>query len=56
MTESGIFSINRPYLRLAGQGERISAFRSDEYYWQDIGSAQKRESARARVKEKGLPI
>ena len=56
MTESGIFSINRPYLRLAGQGERISAFRSDEYYWQDIGSAQKLESARARVKEKGLPI
>ena len=56
ITESGIFSINRPYLRLAGSGERIAAFRSDEYYWQDIGSAQKLESARARVKEKGLPI
>lgn len=56
MTESGAFSINRPYLRLAGQGERIAAFRSDKHYWQDIGSAQKLESARARVKEKGLPI
>ena len=25
------------YLRLAAQGERILAFRGDEYYWRDLG-------------------
>jgi NDP-sugar pyrophosphorylase family protein len=24
-------------LRLAGQGEKIVAFRADEYYWRDLG-------------------
>ncbi len=37
MTEQGVFSIIAPYLRLAGQGERIIAFRADEYYWRDLG-------------------
>jgi len=37
MTEEGIFSILRPYLRLAAAEERILAFRADQYYWRDVG-------------------
>jgi NDP-sugar pyrophosphorylase family protein len=37
MTEEGIFSIIPSYLRLAAQDERILAFRTDEYYWRDMG-------------------
>lgn len=37
MTEEGVFSIIAPYLRLAAQGERIVAFRADEYQWRDMG-------------------
>jgi len=37
MTEAGAFSIITTYLRLAAQGEKIAAFRADEYYWRDLG-------------------
>ena len=37
MTEEGVFSIIAPYLRLAARGEKILAFRSDEYQWRDLG-------------------
>jgi NDP-sugar pyrophosphorylase family protein len=37
ITEEGIFSIIDSYLRLAAQGEKILAFRADEYYWRDLG-------------------
>jgi NDP-sugar pyrophosphorylase family protein len=37
MVEKGIFSVIVSYLRLAGQGEKILAFRADEYYWRDLG-------------------
>ena len=37
LTEEGVFSIIDAYLRLAAQGERILAFRADEYYWRDLG-------------------
>ena len=37
MTEEGVFSIVTPYLRLAASGEKILAFRSDEYQWRDLG-------------------
>jgi len=40
MIEGGIFSIVTSYLRLAGQGERIVAFRADEYYWRDLGRVE----------------
>ena len=39
MTEEGIFSIITSYLRLAGHDEKILGFRSDEYYWRDLGRA-----------------
>ena len=37
LTEDGVFSIIDSYLRLAAQGEKILAFRADEYYWRDLG-------------------
>jgi NDP-sugar pyrophosphorylase family protein len=37
MTEQGAFSIIAAYLRLAAQGEKILAFRADEYRWRDLG-------------------
>jgi NDP-sugar pyrophosphorylase family protein len=40
MTETGAFSIIDTYLRLAAQGERISSFRADEYYWRDLGKPE----------------
>jgi NDP-sugar pyrophosphorylase family protein len=37
MEEEGAFSIIAAYLRLAAQGEKIIAFRADDYYWCDLG-------------------
>ena len=37
ISEDGEFSIITSYLRLAKQGEQIVGFRSDEYYWRDLG-------------------
>jgi mannose-1-phosphate guanylyltransferase len=37
LTEEGAFSIITPYLRLAAGGEKIFAFRADNYYWRDLG-------------------
>jgi NDP-sugar pyrophosphorylase family protein len=37
ITEDGIFSVITTYLRLAGQREKISAFRADQFYWRDLG-------------------
>lgn len=37
MIEEGAFSIITSYLRLAARGEKILAFRADEYYWRDLG-------------------
>jgi NDP-sugar pyrophosphorylase family protein len=40
MTEEGAFSIITTYLRLAGEGAKIMAFRSDHYYWRDLGNPE----------------
>lgn len=37
LTETGAFSIIDAYLRLSAQGERVLAFRADEYKWRDLG-------------------
>ena len=37
MNEEGVFSVIDCYLRLAGSGEKIMAFRADDYYWRDLG-------------------
>jgi len=54
MTESGVFSMIDVYLRLAGAGSRIKGFRTDEFYWQDIGSLEKLEALNAYVAENGI--
>jgi NDP-sugar pyrophosphorylase family protein len=45
MTESGVFSIFASYLRVAGQGEKILAYRADENYWRDLGRPENIEQA-----------
>jgi NDP-sugar pyrophosphorylase family protein len=40
LTEDGVFSIVNAYLRLARDGEKISAFRTDECYWRDLGKPE----------------
>ena len=37
VTEQGVFSIITSYLRLAALGEKLLAFRAEEYYWRDLG-------------------
>jgi mannose-1-phosphate guanylyltransferase len=37
MEEEGAFSIITTYLQLAAQGEKLIAYRADEYYWRDLG-------------------
>ncbi|MFB3819593.1 MAG: NDP-sugar synthase [Candidatus Methylomirabilales bacterium] len=51
MEEDGAFPITRPYLRLAGEGERILAYPADGAYWQDVGSPETLERARRRREE-----
>jgi mannose-1-phosphate guanylyltransferase len=53
MTEEGIFSIIDSYLRLAGSGEKIMAFRADDYYWRDLGKSADLQQA-ARDLEQGV--
>src|SRR5438270_7753386 len=50
LTEDGIFSIIPAYLRLAAQGEKIQAFRADEYYWRDLGKQENIQQAEQDMK------
>jgi len=45
LTEDGVFSIIDSYVRLAAEGEKIVAFRTDEYYWRDLGRQQNIDQA-----------
>lgn len=49
MTENGIFSIITTYLNLARRGEKILAFRADEYYWRDVGKLESLSQAEQEV-------
>ena len=53
MDEDGAFSIITSYLRLAGGGENILAFRVDEYYWRDLGKPENVLRAAQDMKQKG---
>ncbi len=55
MNEEGAFSIITTYLRLAGQGEKIFAFRADEYYWRDLGRPEGVALAAKDLKKKVIP-
>jgi NDP-sugar pyrophosphorylase family protein len=52
LTEEGVFSIITSYLRLAGQGESIVGFRTDEYYWRDLGRVENVAQAERDFKDK----
>jgi len=54
LTEQGVFSIIDAYLRLAAQGEKILAFRADEYYWRDLGRPSDLSQATEDVKKGAL--
>ncbi|MBZ5663701.1 MAG: nucleotidyltransferase family protein [Acidobacteriia bacterium] len=54
MSEGGAFSIITSYLRLAAQGEKILAFRADEYYWRDLGKPENIAQAAQDLKQKGI--
>jgi NDP-sugar pyrophosphorylase family protein len=49
MTEEGAFSIIDAYLRMTAQGEKIAAFRADEYYWSDLGTIERLRTADADI-------
>jgi mannose-1-phosphate guanylyltransferase len=56
MTEDGVFSIINSYLRLAGEGERIFAFRADDSYWRDLGKPENVAQAAQDVKQGVLQL
>jgi mannose-1-phosphate guanylyltransferase len=54
MKEDGVFSIIDCYLRLAGTGEKLTAFRADEYYWRDLGKPADLQQAALDFVDAGL--
>jgi len=56
MGEDGAFSIINSYLRLAGEGEKILAFRADQFYWRDLGKPENVAQAAEDVKRRVLVL
>lgn len=56
IAEQGAFSIIQSYLRLAAQGEKILAFRADDYYWRDLGTPENVGQAAEDVKRQLLRL
>ncbi len=55
MPEEVVFSIIATYLRLAAAGEKILAFRTDEYYWRDVGKLEELEQIAAELARRESP-
>lgn len=51
ISETGVFSILEPYLRLAGAGRRILPFPLGDAAWLEVGSAERLEAARRAMAE-----
>ena len=51
LNEDGVFSIIESYLRLAGSGEILHAFRADQYYWRDLGRIEDLRQAERELAE-----
>jgi len=47
ISESGVFSITKTYLRLAAAGADLRAFRADRWAWHDVGTVEKLAAAEA---------
>lgn len=56
MNEDGAFSIITPYMRLAARGEKIVAFRADEYYWRDLGQPENVARAAEDLRQKDVEL
>jgi len=54
MSEEGAFSIVQSYLRLAGEGERIVAYRADGDYWRDLGNPESVALAAEDLKQQAM--
>lgn len=54
LIEEGVFPIIPSYLRIAGNGERIMAFRADGYYWRDLGTRESLALAEQDFEQKAL--
>jgi NDP-sugar pyrophosphorylase family protein len=54
MSEEGAFSIVPSYLRLAGEGERIVAYRADGDYWRDLGTPESLARANEDMKKQAM--
>ncbi len=54
MREECVFPIIPMYLRLAGEGEKILAFRTDGAYWRDLGTLASLQQAAADIEQKVL--
>ena len=55
ISEVGVFPIMSTYLRLAGEGADIRAFRMDDRYYNDIGDAAKLAEVRRRALRRPAP-
>ena len=55
MSEDGAFSIVQCYLRLAGEGESIAAYRADGDYWRDLGTPESVARAAEDLKRQAMP-
>jgi NDP-sugar pyrophosphorylase family protein len=51
LSETGAFPIVSAYLRLAGEGADIRAFRAHGVFWSDVGNAEKLEAIRRLAKQ-----
>jgi mannose-1-phosphate guanylyltransferase len=54
--EDGAFSVIDSYLRAANEGEKVSGFRADEYYWRDLGKLKDLEQAKRDLEEKVFSV
>jgi len=50
LSEEGAFSIVSSYLRLAASGGKIGGFRTDQYYWLDLGKHENLARAEKDIK------
>lgn len=55
LTEEGAFPIIPSYLRLAGKGEKILAYRADKDYWRDLGKPENLKEAEHDYEQKRIP-
>jgi NDP-sugar pyrophosphorylase family protein len=55
LKEDSIFSIVTSYLRLAGEGETIAGFRTDQYYWRDLGRVEDLNQAAQDLEQNVIP-